>query len=114
MTGNSGKAFSYKEFADYFRSDFRNSLLKKISVPVQNVISAGWNNAPRYRDKGISLETPNESQFGDVLNFALGSSEVSPSLPLLCNAWNEWSEGAAIEPCAYLGDALLRRYTKAC
>jgi hypothetical protein len=33
-------------------------------------------------------------------------------IPLLCNAWNEWSEGAAIEPCYYLGNTLLAGYIK--
>jgi hypothetical protein len=70
---------------------------------VQEVISPGWNNAPRYAKRFTRLEDVPPAFFRTMLEDASRSN----GLPPLINAWNEWSEGAAIEPCAYLGSRYL-------
>ena len=62
----------------------------------------GWNNAPRYGERFTALADVPAAAFGELLRAPSRSD-----LPLLINAWNEWSEGAAIEPCAYLGTRYL-------
>jgi hypothetical protein len=89
--------------ADYLRyraSPARARFVEALHGAVQEVVTPGWNNAPRYAERFTSLEDlpPDEvrRQLHDAAN---GVADLPP----LINAWNEWSEGAAIEPCAYLG-----------
>jgi hypothetical protein len=104
--------FSFEDFLSYFRLEERQQLINSLDCPVQNVLTAGWNNAPRYRDHSTQVDVPNLDQFSVMLKLSLRDRSCSEDIPLLCNAWNEWSEGAAIEPCAYLGDALLKSYIR--
>jgi hypothetical protein len=104
------KSYRFSTFIKYFKSIERVKLIDAIQCPVQNILTCGWNNAPRYRDRFKEVQVPSPEQFSIILNSALDNSKYSEDLPLLCNAWNEWSEGAAIEPCYYLGDYLLKTY----
>jgi hypothetical protein len=104
--------FSFADFLSYFKSDERQQLIKSLDCLVQNVLTSGWNNAPRYRQYFTQVEVPDPEQFSVMLELSLLNRSCSEDIPLLCNAWNEWTEGAAIEPCAYLGDALLKGYLR--
>jgi hypothetical protein len=100
----------FKKHLEYFLSDERNTLIRNLGCPVQNILSCGWNNAPRYRQHFTELQAPDTVQLETVVAAALHNPLCSNNIPLLCNAWNEWSEGAALEPCHYLGDRLLKAY----
>ena len=100
-----GITYSATRFLAYMASAERVEWLAATRKPCQEVISAGWNNTPRYGDRFTALEPLEPAAFGALLGAALRKSDLPP----LLNAWNEWSEGAAIEPCAYLG----RRYLDA-
>ena len=113
LLNRGSRRYSFDSFMAYFSSIGRRDVLKSISCPIQNVITCGWNNAPRYRLRFTELEVPTPQQFAGILNVSLADAAYSKEFPLLCNAWNEWAEGAAIEPCKYLGDALLRTYVSA-
>lgn len=104
------KTYSFSRFLEYFSSSERSQLISKLACPTQNILPSGWNNAPRYRKQFTELEVPDANQFAAMLKMALGDTGCASDIPLLCNAWNEWSEGAAIEPCYYLGDRLLKSY----
>jgi hypothetical protein len=109
-----GKEYHYKSYLEYLKSKERNDFLKKISnynCLVQEILSVGWNNAPRYGKRFTSLQLPSETEFEYALKITYNNQYFSKELPLLVNAWNEWSEGAAIEPCYYLGDKYLKLYT---
>lgn len=111
-SGSSSNGF--RSFMTYFGSDERQALVESIGCSVQNVLPSGWNNAPRYRDRFTELvEVPTPEELHELVETAIRHKAVSTALPLLCNAWNEWSEGAAIEPCSYLGDGLLKAYVGA-
>ena len=110
LLNRGSKTYTFKSFIEYFISNDRNRMVGELKCPVQNVLTCGWNNAPRYRQNFTELEVPDPGEFSVMLNAALSNPKFSQDIPLLCNAWNEWSEGAAIEPCHYLGDALLRGY----
>lgn len=98
-----GQTFHAQDFLDYMGSNEREQWIRRLPGPVQNILSPGWNNAPRYRQRFTALESLSGDQFKDLLKDA----DLTASLPLMINAWNEWSEGAAIEPCAYLGTRYL-------
>ena len=104
MTRRQGRAFSADDFVAYMLSDERASLLREIMRPYQNVVSPGWDNRPRYQDRQFTaLGRLSPAQFGALVTNPTSTS----TLPLLVNAWNEWTELAAIEPCAYLGTRYL-------
>jgi len=100
-----GETFRAEEFLRYLRSPERAQWVTSIGGDVQEVLSPGWNNAPRYGARFTALENLSVDEFVRLLT----QPSASEKLPALINAWNEWSEGAAIEPCAYLG----RRYLDA-
>lgn len=99
-----GKTYLASDFLKYFESDEREALLRQIDGPVQDVLSPGWNNTPRYADRYTALENIDPTAFARLAGLA---EARQPELPPLINAWNEWSEGAAIEPCAYFGTRYL-------
>ncbi|MGB9150205.1 MAG: glycoside hydrolase family 99-like domain-containing protein [Burkholderiales bacterium] len=110
LVGGKKQTFLFSSFLDYFVSARRAQLVSEILCPVQNILTSGWNNAPRYRDLYSEVKVPDPTQFELMLKSTQNDRAISKDLPLLCNAWNEWSEGAAIEPCIYLGDSLLNSY----
>jgi hypothetical protein len=101
--------FTKMQFSDYFKSEQRAGYIDRTGVNVQNILCPGWNNAPRYGKRFTMLEPATTDQFEQQL---ISSSNLS-DLPVLINAWNEWSEGAAIEPCGYTGREYLDVVTRA-
>lgn len=106
------RSYTFSEFMKYFSSESRQKLIRSSACPVQNTVTCGWNNAPRYRHRFTKLEVPTPEQFSSILGMSANLPVCGIEVPLLCNAWNEWSEGAAIEPCSYLGDTLLTCYIR--
>jgi len=99
-----GHVFSAADYLAYRDTQERRRFAEDLPGLVQEVLSPGWNNAPRYEERFTALENLAPDAFANELRLA---SAAVPSLPPLVNAWNEWSEGAAIEPCAYLGSRYL-------
>ena len=102
-----GTTYSAADFLSYMASAERLSLVSTSDRPVQEVISPGWNNTPRYGNRFTALECLTPEAFCKLVQRARNAG----MLPPLINAWNEWSEGAAIEPCAYLGRSYLDAVT---
>lgn len=65
------------------------------SLPLMRSTFLSWDNLPRYGDRSTSVVHD-----GVHMNslMALRSLRSDDGLPLLINSWNEWSEGAALEP----------------
>lgn len=80
--------------------DLWDSLL---NIPYFPVVSIGWDNTPRYADLGkesvVHIRNTPES-FSAYLLEARAYLEKHPDQPriMLINAWNEWVEGAYLEP----------------
>lgn len=98
------KIFSSTEFISYFSSHVRVNFKNSFTTPVVDVLSPSWNNVPRYGKRFTAIEDLSAADFEKVLKLSLDNNT---GYPALINAWNEWSEGAAIEPCKYLGTKYL-------
>jgi Glycosyltransferase WbsX len=105
----SGVTYSVDSFLTYMNSPERKSWLTALGHPWQDVLSPGWNNTPRYGDRFTALASLDASTFEGLVSKTLRNGDLPP----LINAWNEWTEGAAIEPCAYLGQNYLDAITSA-
>lgn len=65
------------------------------SLPLMRSTFLSWDNLPRYGDRSTSVV--HDGVHMDSL-MALRSLRSDDGFPLLINSWNEWSEGAALEP----------------
>jgi hypothetical protein len=97
-----GSTYAAENFTAYMQSPRRRAFAASLPGVVQDVVSPGWNNSPRYGERFTSLQNLPADSFQALLQ---GTGRGG--LPTLVNAWNEWSEGAAVEPCAYLGTRYL-------
>lgn len=99
-----GETYSWNDFLVHMNRS--NALIKRqfSQSDIQWILSPGWNNAPRYGSKFTELQVPDREE----LQEALSNINAAGRLPVIINAWNEWSEGAAIEPCHYIGDELIK------
>lgn len=72
-------------------------------------VNPGWDNEPRRSGRGRVLCHASPRGYRDWLHKAVEmAKERSPSTPMVfINAWNEWAEGAVLEPDTRLGHAWL-------
>lgn len=72
-------------------------------------VNPGWDNEPRRSGRGRVLAHASPRAYRDWLRHAVAMAQArSPSAPLVfINAWNEWAEGAVLEPDVRLGYAWL-------
>ncbi len=83
-----------------------DSIVKRIPDPVISPgIVVSWDNTPRKRDRGTVIYNSTPEGFGKVL---ARLEEKYPNKELLyINAWNEWGEGAYLEPDEQFGHGYL-------
>lgn len=58
----------------------------------------GWDNSPRTKDKAIIFTEPTPKEFENHLRNLFKIVEEEKSEFVFINAWNEWGEGAVLEP----------------
>lgn len=73
-------------------------------------VTPGWDNEPRRSGSGRVFAHASPRGYRDWLRHAIAIARRRfPSQPLVfINAWNEWAEGAVLEPDARLGHASLQ------
>ncbi|UGB44984.1 glycoside hydrolase family 99-like domain-containing protein [Frateuria edaphi] len=73
-------------------------------------VNPGWDNEPRRSGKGRVFTHASPRGYRDWLRQAIAvARRRQPDQPLVfVNAWNEWAEGAVLEPDARLGHAWLQ------
>lgn len=74
---------------------------------------AGWDNTARKDEDGLIVRGSSPKRFGKYLEYLLKLSEKQGKEFIFLNAWNEWSEGAYIEPDKKYGYAYLKMLKKA-
>ena len=72
-------------------------------------VTPGWDNEPRRSGAGRVFTYDSPRGYRDWLRHAIATAKRRmPAHPLVfINAWNEWAEGAVLEPDAQLGHARL-------
>ena len=75
-------------------------------------VFSGWDNTPRKDEEGWIAKGSTSSKFGWIIKKGLEESQRRNNEFLFINAWNEWSEGAYIEPDKRYGFAYLRELKK--
>ncbi len=72
-------------------------------------VTPGWDNSPRRREGAVVLSNSSPELYGRWLETAIARMRA-PSADenlVFVNAWNEWGEGAHLEPSAKWGRAYL-------
>lgn len=72
-----------------------------------------WDNSSRRDEKGIIIRGSSPKKFGKHVEKMLRQSEELGNEFLFINAWNEWSEGAYLEPDKRYGYAYLQKLRQA-
>jgi len=106
-----GRVLNYTDVADFYMQqgprdgfDYFRSL-----VPV-------WDNTPRYQSEAYIVHGFSTRKFQEWLEFLIG--DARERLPedrrfVMINAWNEWAEGAHLEPDAAVGYGYLNTIGRA-
>lgn len=79
--------------------------------PLIRTVFPGWDNEARRPGKGYTFAFSTPERYRDWLDFAVGYAERHPVCGeriVMVNAWNEWAEGAKLEPDRRYGHAFLQ------
>jgi len=81
-------------------------------------VNCGWDNEPRRPGRGRTFIHVSRRTYGNALSGLIDQESAKTQKPnIFINAWNEWAEGAVLEPDARLGygwlqstrDSIVRR-----
>ncbi|GAA5264932.1 hypothetical protein ACOSOMT5_P1357 [Acidiphilium sp. MT5] len=78
--------------------------------PLIRTAVPGWDNDPRREGHGVVLHQATPSAYQRWLTSLIERARATPVFgqPIVCiNAWNEWAEGAYLEPDLHFGAAFL-------
>ncbi len=105
-----GKAYRYDDVVDVSLKE------PKASFPLIKTAVPSWDNDARRQGNGLALidSTPQKYQtwLGELVDRAVKDPFFGE--PLICvNAWNEWCEGAYLEPDLHFGAAYLNATARA-
>ncbi len=103
-----GKVYDYSETADAFVDALEDR--KDDDVPYFAGVMAEWDNEARLPGRGYIFHNPSPAKFYDWLRHALDwthNRRCQQEQLIFINAWNEWAEGACLEPDRRKGYAYL-------
>ena len=101
---NKGDIYSY----DAAVNSAELTTMSPSGLRVHPGVMPGWDNTPRRRDSGYVFHGANPLSFRRWVARASAAAVAGGGPPLLfVNAWNEWAEGAHLEPDARYGRAFL-------
>jgi len=85
-----------------YQGTVKNMLNKAVPpYPRLRCVFPGWDNTPRYKERGIVFTNRSLGAYRFALEFALRHTRamLPESLQyIFINAWNEWGEGCHLEP----------------
>lgn len=84
--------------------------------PRYKMVCPGWDNTPRRGNRGIAVVCSTPKLFASAFAKCCSDTLQTPSLQetgfVFINAWNEWGEGAHLEPDERHGYAYLDAVAK--
>ncbi|MCB8876652.1 glycoside hydrolase family 99-like domain-containing protein [Acidisoma silvae] len=86
------------------------------SFPLIKTAVPSWDNDARREGRGMVLHGSTPADFGEWVAALVRDAEANPVFgePIICiNAWNEWAEGAYLEPDLHFGSAYLNALSRA-
>lgn len=109
-----------KDFTGLIR-DYGAVVDQSLNLPVPGfaeikTVSPSWDNDARREARGTSWHGATPAQYERWLNGAVAHAQANPFAgePLVfINAWNEWAEGAYLEPDVHYGHAMLNATKRA-
>jgi hypothetical protein len=81
--------------------------------PRMPCVAPSWDNTPRRPRGGVVLDGATPAKYEHWLRRAWAKAEAAGLPFVFVNAWNEWSEGAYLEPDGQLGRARLEATLRA-
>ena len=103
------QVFSYADMA-------ANSNLSPAPYPLIRAALPGWDNDPRRQGNGMALHGATPALYQAWLERLIDAARRQPvgGEAIVCiNAWNEWGEGAYLEPDIHFGAAFLNATSRA-
>lgn len=101
-------AYSYS----YLCKEIENTRMKNNIKKTYLSAFPGWDNTSRKDEAGYIVSKSTPKRFGKHIEKMLYFSERAGNKYLFLNAWNEWSEGAYVEPDQKYGYAYLNELRK--
>lgn len=96
--------------ADYRSIAVNQKLENAYNFPVYPCVTPSWDNEARKKGKGFTYQNSSPDLYASWLKRVVTSQAAAKDQPLVfINAWNEWAEGAVLEPSMHLGHATLKR-----
>jgi glycosyltransferase involved in cell wall biosynthesis len=84
--------------------------------PLIKTAVPSWDNDARREGRGLLLHGSTPAAFGNWVSALVERAQATPVFgqPIVCiNAWNEWAEGAYLEPDLHFGAAYLNALARA-
>ena len=107
----SGQVYDYSEVVDTALSQPRTPF------PLIRTAAPSWDNDARRQGKGLVLHGSTPELYEHWLGGLIEQAQTRTFFgdPVVCiNAWNEWAEGAYLEPDQHFGSAYLNATARAC
>ena len=101
---------------DYAALAAASSSMPPPSYPLIRTITPSWDNDPRREGKGLVLHNSTPKLYQQWLETLISYAKQNPfhGGEIICvNAWNEWAEGAFLEPDIHFGAAYLNATARA-
>ncbi len=96
--------------ADYRSIALNDELGRAYDFPTYQCLTPSWDNDARKKGKGFVYQNFSPDLYAHWLRRLIAQEKQKTKAPLIfINAWNEWAEGAILEPSMHLGHATLNR-----
>ncbi len=96
--------------ADYRTIALNQRLDAAYDFPVYPCVTPSWDNDARKKGKGFIYQNSSPDIYAAWLERIIAAETRHTKAPIIyINAWNEWAEGAIMEPSVHLGHAVLNR-----